>query len=449
MNVKSKRVFVFMLLLMIGVGTVPVTYHPNINTRPNTQNVVRRPQPNKAYVRPQTVIPQHHYYKPIRKLQTDEDTEIYDDPTEIEIEHEEQPTEQTNDGEEHHYDEEGEEHHYDEADEEHHYDESGEEHHYEETGEELHEEEPSEASLAAEDAQIEHEEVKAAVAMIEFKLTEVNELIKECIEEEFATKLFADKDVILTECSGLGYQILIQNYKEGMRRVKQIFLEILKKKTKSLDSEYDDEVMFFLDTLEDFVDKDFKIKESLEISKEAAKYYVSPHFYDDLIRVADPELVAFNAIHHRLHENKKAVQDLINNKIAERNAYINSNESEIEEMEEPAGPESSTEQKEYEDEHEPEKYEGDEEDEEEPEEDEHEEEEEEEPEEDEHDEDEEHGEEEPQEEDNEDGNNAGEKPDEGDQESEGGENNKEDEGGAKEGSDGEASDKGGKEEEGE
>lgn len=351
-----------MLLAALASSAVPASSRPNPNLRPAAHYAAPHAQPGRPQVRSQV-----QHYMSNRKLQTDDGSAAYDEePAQVEVTHETESSDFEH--EEHHTDEEG-------------------------------GEESAEGDLAAEDAQIEHEEVKAAVALIEFKLTEVNELIKECIEEEFTNNLFADKEVMLTECAGLGFQILIQNYKEGMRRVKQIFMTILKRKMGSMDPEYDDEIEFFLDTLEDFVDKDFKIKESLEISKEAAKYYVSPHFYDDLINVAGPELTAFNAIHHRLHENKKTLQDFINNKIAERNAYVKNVEPEVQAMQPEPTPEPSEEedeQEEYEDEHEPD--------------DEEEEEEEEEPEEDEENEEEADGEE---------GDNDGEGEGEGEGESEG------------------------------
>ena len=46
-----------------------------------------------------------------------------------------------------------------------------------------------------------------------------------------------------------------------------------------MDPEYEDEIRYFLDILETFLEKDYKIQESLEMSKKSAKYYVSPTLY--------------------------------------------------------------------------------------------------------------------------------------------------------------------------
>lgn len=158
--------------------------------------------------------------------------------------------------------------------------------------------------------------------MIEFKLTEINALMKECIEQEFKADVMSDSQSLMLSCTGLTYQILFHNFKDGMRKIKVIFLELLKKKMKSLDAEYDDEIDFFLDILEDFIDKDYKLSESLEISKKNVKYYVSPRFYDSLLDIAEPEIRAINAIHSRLKVSRKEVQEIIVKKMIERENYL-------------------------------------------------------------------------------------------------------------------------------
>lgn len=168
----------------------------------------------------------------------------------------------------------------------------------------------------------EREELKAAIFLIEYKLTEVNALMNECITQEFEADIMAETQYLMLTCTGLTYQILFHNYKEGMRRIKVIFMDLLKRKMKRLDEEYDDEIDFFLDTFEDFIDKDYKIAESLEITKKTVKYYVSPRFYDSLIAIAEPEISALNVLHNRLKVSRKEIQDLLVKKMIERDNYI-------------------------------------------------------------------------------------------------------------------------------
>lgn len=198
-------------------------------------------------------------------------------------------------------------------------------------------EEPLEPQVIAEaphfDKTFESEEIKETLAMIEYKMAEVNELMKECIEQEFAADLMADKDQVMTECVGLTYQILFFNYHEGLVRVKQIFLELLKEKLATLSEQYIDETEFFLDVLEEFVDKDFALKESLEIAKSTSKYYVSPRFFDSLLEIAEPEINAFDTLHKKLRKDRTAIQDLMDEKVREREKYLAGLKGEVTQLE--------------------------------------------------------------------------------------------------------------------
>lgn len=189
------------------------------------------------------------------------------------------------------------------------------------------------------DTNFESEEIKETLAMVEYKMAEVNELMKECIEQEFAADLMADRDQVMTECVGLTYQILFFNYQESMRRVKQIFMELLKEKLSHLNEQYLDETEFFLDLLEDLVDKDYIIHDSLEISKSTSKYYVSPRFFDSLIDIATPEIDAFTQLHNRLREARTEIQNLMDEKLREREKYLESLKGEVDKLEATIEPE--------------------------------------------------------------------------------------------------------------
>ena len=67
-----------------------------------------------------------------------------------------------------------------------------------------------------------------------------------------------------------------------------------------MDPEYEDEVQFFFDVLEDFLEKDYNINSSLKLSKNAAKYYVSPTLYDYLIEMCSAEIDAASKLEDEL-----------------------------------------------------------------------------------------------------------------------------------------------------
>ena len=73
------------------------------------------------------------------------------------------------------------------------------------------------------DRSFERERIKQEMEFVQFKMDEINNLIAECIEQQFSADLMADKEQIMTECVGLTYQILYFNYNEGVRRLKNVF----------------------------------------------------------------------------------------------------------------------------------------------------------------------------------------------------------------------------------
>ncbi len=48
-----------------------------------------------------------------------------------------------------------------------------------------------------------------------------------------------------------------------MKKIKEIFMELLRIKARGLIEDYEDETNYFLDIFENFIDKDYKLIESL------------------------------------------------------------------------------------------------------------------------------------------------------------------------------------------
>ena len=178
---------------------------------------------------------------------------------------------------------------------------------------------------------IESKEIQAAVNLVEFKLTEINELMKECLENSFKD-ILAEKNDVLTECTGDNYQILFRNYKEAILRVKEIFFELIRLKSNDLDEEYDDEVSFFLDILDQFINMDYNIRESLEISKESVHYYVSPLFFDSLIEFSGPEIDALETLTGNLKESRQSIREYVDEQMVERDEYMKKFKNQTEEI---------------------------------------------------------------------------------------------------------------------
>ena len=158
------------------------------------------------------------------------------------------------------------------------------------------------------DLSFENREVTQALNFIEFKMNEINTLIQECIDSRFEVDLSADIADVRKECIGASYQILILNYQESMRKVKDILIEIVKIKLESLQKNNNDEINFFLDIIDQLIDADYSLPETLHIVKSSAQFYVSPMIFDKIIDMAKTELQAFHVLHKRLRDARVAIQ---------------------------------------------------------------------------------------------------------------------------------------------
>lgn len=172
------------------------------------------------------------------------------------------------------------------------------------------------------DLNFETREVTEAIQFIEFKMNEINSLIQECIDSRFKTNLIADVKTVRQECAGASFQILLFNYQESIRKIKEILLELMKIKLEHIQTDHDDEVNFFLDILEQLVDADFSLPETLQIVKQSSQYYVSPRFFDKIISLSKTELQAFHEIHKRLRDARTDLQKSLEAHVQNEGQYV-------------------------------------------------------------------------------------------------------------------------------
>ncbi len=177
-------------------------------------------------------------------------------------------------------------------------------------------------NYAAFDVNFETTEIKDVLSFIEYKMNEITALVQECIDQEYAEDVGASIEVIRHECVGSTYQIIFFNYNEGIKKIKEVLMEILKLKLQNLKEDYEDETNFFLDILESLVNKDYTIPKSLELAKKASKYYVSPRYFDRLVQLTNPEVQAFTVLHDRLKEQRSKIQDQLRTKQQNEEEYM-------------------------------------------------------------------------------------------------------------------------------
>jgi hypothetical protein len=99
----------------------------------------------------------------------------------------------------------------------------------------------------------EESEIRNSLDLIEFKIKRVEELMMECIKNQFSNDLMATMRKVKGFCVGMTFQILFQNHEEGLRKLKNIITELLRIKFDDLPVEYEEEVDYFMDLMQRFI----------------------------------------------------------------------------------------------------------------------------------------------------------------------------------------------------
>ncbi len=140
---------------------------------------------------------------------------------------------------------------------------------------------------------------------------EVNFLIRECINNMIENNLLINLHLVKEECVGVNFQILFQNYEDGMEKLRAILVELLHLKMATVGGEYRADKEYFFGVLEQFMSKDMYLPESLKVARKAAGYHVSRSNWDWLMKLAEPEIEAFDHLHKKLRHDRTQIQEML------------------------------------------------------------------------------------------------------------------------------------------
>jgi len=206
----------------------------------------------------------------------------------------------------------------------------------------------------------EESEIRNSIDFIEFKIKHVHKLMVDCIKDKFSQDLLATVKKVKEYCVGLTFQILFQNYEEGLRKLKDIVVEFLRIKFDELPEDYAEEADFFMDMIEDFIDKDLSLPHSMKITKRTSKYFVTEIRYRKLLDLAQEEIEAFDTVHQRIKAARDEVAKMLEAEATQQQGYVGSLEKEADlvenkqeeekELEEPQEEEKEPEEEEEEEE---------------------------------------------------------------------------------------------------
>ena len=149
-------------------------------------------------------------------------------------------------------------------------------------------------------------------------LLDFYELMEKCVVLNLADHPRMDTDEAMVECCGENFQIMVHEFEQTMTRVAEMYEDILRHKFGLLGPKYEKEVEEFLHNLKDFIDRDFKIKDSLALSLRGAKVIVNGKLYEDLIAGSVDELADLEAYRSELVRGRdhiiSAIRKLLENR---------------------------------------------------------------------------------------------------------------------------------------
>ena len=206
----------------------------------------------------------------------------------------------------------------------------GEESSAEEDFEEPEEEEEEPEEL---DVEFETQAIRDSIEDVSWVMDEKIRVMSACINSAFNDDPLVDADSVEEECVGFNFQILYFSYNESLRRAKGIYFEMFKRKLAMLDEAYASETLYFLDTLEMFIKKDFNLAETLELTKQTSHFHVQPKFFELLVEIAEKELQALSSLHQALKAARIELEDLFAERVREQNLLLGQVDEEKESLE--------------------------------------------------------------------------------------------------------------------
>ena len=109
--------------------------------------------------------------------------------------------------------------------------------------------------------------------------------IRKCFAEVFQEHIETPESLLRTECVGRYNELVHFIYSKQMRRLKRAFFNLVVKDLEPFRVKYEDEIVYFLFSLNMITAKDLKLKESLGSVVKMTKFQVHPRRFFNLIEI--------------------------------------------------------------------------------------------------------------------------------------------------------------------
>lgn len=154
-------------------------------------------------------------------------------------------------------------------------------------------------------------------------MRELNDLVLDCYQKQLENEDFIKKEKIYRRCVGITNQTVRRVYGEAVQKMKNVYLQIIERKLRNVDWNYEEEILYFLEILNYMFNKDYLFADSMPLFKKASRLYVNPFLFDQLVGVAQKEISSFSRFQRQMHKMISKTKEFLEKKIEKRDAVLN------------------------------------------------------------------------------------------------------------------------------
>ena len=151
-----------------------------------------------------------------------------------------------------------------------------------------------------------------SIAKIREEIIDLHKNIKVCIDEEFSKEkkdILPFKD-IMRLCAGDNYSIVLRFYKNLNFQIKELVKGKIKKKlSRGYCNKNAMECMEYFRMLETFINKDFELLRSIELTRSELKQKIDEDKLNYLIRITEQEINDYNLIRKDLLNERRFLSE--------------------------------------------------------------------------------------------------------------------------------------------
>jgi len=139
---------------------------------------------------------------------------------------------------------------------------------------------------------------------IQSTLREMWDRVRECVRNTLIEFTMASGQQVKFRCCGDRYQAVNRYYRMKLMSSKKYFTALFAQRFRPLAETHRDEIIYFLNLFSLFMQKEYKMKDSLKRSQDHAKYFIESQQFIELLSVAQEEIRLYTQFHKDIFSDK-------------------------------------------------------------------------------------------------------------------------------------------------